>query len=221
MKTTILAGLIGMMGVAAAGTAAAQQAPQGESPWMVRVRALNLDWANKSEAGSGSLNPTNLPADSIQAANKLIPEVDISYFLTKNIAMELILTVPQKHDTKISQGPLAQSLGSFKQLPPTLTLQYHFIPDGKFRPYVGAGINYTRISGVDLKTSTGTVLTLDDSSVGGAMQAGVDIPINKNLSFNFDVKKIYISTDVKIGGEKVSNLKLDPLAIGVGLGWRF
>jgi outer membrane protein len=221
MKKTILAGLIGVMGLAAAGAVSAQQAAKGEGPWMMRVRAVNLDFVNKSEAGSGALNPTNLPADSIQANNKVIPEIDFSYFFTKNFALELILTVPQKHDVKISQGPLAQPLGSFKHLPPTLTAQYHFIPDGAFRPYVGAGINYTRISNVSLQTSTGTVLTLDDNSVGGALQAGFDVPIGKSLFLNFDVKKIYISTDVKIGGQKVSRLNLDPLAIGVGVGWRF
>jgi outer membrane protein len=219
MRTTILAGLIGMMGVAAAGTAMAQQT--GESPWLVRARAVNLNFDNKSEAGSGALTPALLPANGLAASDRTIPEIDISYFFTKNIAAELILTVPQKHNVSITSGPLAQGIGSFKHLPPTLTLQYHFIPDGAIRPYVGAGVNFTKISGVDLKTSTGTVFTLDSSSTGGALQGGFDVPINKNLSFNFDVKKIYIQTDVKIGGAKVSNLKLDPLAVGVGLGWRF
>jgi outer membrane protein len=219
MKKTLLAGLIGLMGVAAAGTAMAQQS--GEGPWMVRARAVNLDWANKSEAGSGALNPTNLPADGLAASDKTIPEVDISYFFTKNLALELILTVPQKHNVNITKGPLTQPIGSFRQLPPTLLLQYHFMPDAKIRPYVGAGVNYTRISSVNLQTSTGTVFTLDSSSTGGALQAGFDVPISKNLSFNFDIKKIYIDTDVKISGGKVSKLNLDPLAIGVGLGWRF
>jgi outer membrane protein len=221
MKKTILAGLIGMMGVAAAGTAMAQQAQTGESPWMVRARAVNMDMTNKSEAGSGALTPALLPADGLAASNKTIPEVDISYFFTKNIAMELVLTVPQKHNVNITKGPLTQPIGSFKHLPPTLLLQYHFMPDAQIRPYVGAGVNYTKISGVNLQTSTGTVFTLDNSSTGGALQAGFDVPINKNLSFNFDVKKIYIATDVKIGGAKVSKLNLDPLMIGVGLGWRF
>jgi outer membrane protein len=221
MKKTLLAGLVGLMGVAAAGTAMAQQAQSGEGPWMVRVRAVNMDMANKSEAGSGALNPTNLPADGLAASDKTIPEVDISYFFTKNLAMELILTVPQKHNVNITKGPLTQPIGSFKHLPPTLLLQYHFMPDAKIRPYVGAGINYTKISGVNLQTSTGTVFTLDGSSTGGALQAGFDVPITKNLSFNFDIKKIYIETDVKIAGAKVSNLKLDPLMVGVGLGWRF
>lgn len=189
---------------------------------MVRVRAVNLDMKNSSDAGTGILTPALLPSDAIRVEDKVIPEVDISYFFTKNVAAELILTYPQKHNVNISAGPLAQGIGSFKHLPPTLTLQYHFMPDSNFRPYVGAGINYTDISDVNLRsTIAGVNLELDQDSVGGALQAGFDYKIANNVFLNFDVKKIYIDSDVKINGTKVSRVKLDPLAIGIGIGYRF
>ena len=203
-------------------SAAAFPALAAEGNWMVRARAVYIDPADKSEAGSGALNPTLLPADAIHVSSETIPEVDISYFFTRNLAAELILTYPQKHKVSIASGPLQESIGSFKHLPPTLTLQYHFLPDGQFRPYVGAGINYTRISSVKLHSNAaGVDLDLDRDSWGGALQAGFDYKLGQNLYLNFDVKKVYIEADVKLNGAKVSKVKVDPLLVGIGLGWRF
>jgi outer membrane protein len=174
-----------------------------ETPWLVRARAVNLDMANKDSTGLG-----------LTVDNKTIPEVDVSYFFTPNIAAELILTVPQKQ-TVSSNGT---SIGTFKHLPPTLLMQYHFTGLNGYKPYVGAGINYTDISKVNL---LGGVATLDKDSWGGALQVGVDIPIDKNWSINFDVKKVYIRTHVYAGGVNAGTLKLDPLLVGAGVGYRF
>lgn len=174
-----------------------------ETPWMVRARAVNLDMANKDSTGLG-----------LTVDNKTIPEVDVSYFFTPNIAAELILTVPQKQ-TVSSNGT---SIGTFKHLPPTLLLQYHFTGLNGYKPYVGAGVNYTDISKVNL---LGGAVTLDSHSWGGALQAGVDIPLDKNWSINLDVKKVYIKTDVYTIAGNAGTLKLDPVLVGVGLGYRF
>lgn len=184
-------------------------AQEAQSPWLVRVRAVNLSPENKSDpvGGTGA-------SDRITINNKVIPEFDVSYFFTPNIAAELVLTYPQKQDVRLD----GNKIGTFKHLPPTLTLQYHFMPEAAFSPYVGAGINYTRISSVNLANG----LQLDSSSVGGALQIGADYKINKNWLINFDIKKVQISSDVKTAsGTKVSNVKIDPWLIGVGVGYRF
>ena len=178
-----------------------------ESPWQVRVRAVHIDTANKSEAGA-------LPANAITVSNKTIPELDISYFFTPHIAAELVLTVPQKHRVYLN----GTDIGSFKHLPPTLTLQYHFTPHSTISPYVGAGVNYTRISGVSLANGA---VTLENDSVGFALQAGVDYKLDKNWSLNFDVKKVQIRSDVYQNGARISQVKIDPLLVGVGVGYRF
>lgn len=184
-------------------------AQEAQSPWLVRVRAVRLDMANKSDA-----IPALAPSDAITVDNKTIPEVDISYFFTPNIAAELILTYPQKQDVSLN----GNKIGTFKHLPPTLTVQYHFTPDSVFSPYVGAGINYTRISNVDLLGGAGD---LDSHSFGGALQAGFDIKFDKHWLVNFDVKKVQIGSDVYLSGSKISSVKLDPWLIGVGVGYRF
>ena len=216
---------VAVLAAAVAGALPAH-AQQKEGNWMVRLRAVNLGMDNKATAGQGTVvTAAALPADGVAASDKLIPEVDFTYFFTKNLAAELILTVPQKHDVSITKGIAAEKIGSFKHLPPTLLLQYHFMPDSSFRPYVGLGLNYTKISGVNLRSSNAAIgqLALEKSSTGAALQAGFDVKLDKNLFLNFDVKKIYIQTDITQTnvGQKISTLKLDPLAIGVGLGWKF
>ena len=201
MKKQVIAAVALAAATLMTGTAYAQAK---EGPWMVRVRAVNLDSANTDSTGLGlSIN------------NKVIPELDISYFINKNVAVELVLTVPQKHT--VTSTVVGRDIGTFEHLPPTLLVQYHFDAPG-FKPYVGAGLNYTRIAKVDL---LGGAADLDRNSFGAALQVGVDIPLSSNLYLNFDIKKVYIGTNVSLGGVDKGSFKVDPLLVGVGLGWRF
>jgi outer membrane protein len=179
-----------------------------EGPWMVRLRAVSLQPADKSDAAPG------IPADAIHVSSKTIPEVDISYFFTKNFAAELVLTVPQEHDVTVA----GTKIGTFKELPPTLTAQWHFLPGQTVDPYVGLGLNLTLIS--DVKLANGA-LDLDKSSLGPAAQAGVDFKVAKQCFINLDVKYVQIRSDVKAGGTKVTTVKVDPMLYGVGVGYRF
>lgn len=183
------------------------QAMAEQSPWLVRARAVHIDTANKFDTTSA------LATDSVHVSNKTIPEVDISYFFTPNLAAELVLTYPQKHDVTLADGT---PVGSFKHLPPTLSVQYHFTPEAQFSPYVGAGVNYTRISHVELGG-----LNLEKNSYGLSLQAGVDYKLDKNWSLNLDVKKVQIRSDLSSGGSKLGTVKVDPWLVGVGVGYRF
>ncbi|MBI2308928.1 MAG: OmpW family protein [Rhodocyclales bacterium] len=204
--------------LAAALPAAAQQAT-AEGNWLVRVRAVNVDTAN----GSTPIAALGVPSNAIHVESKTIPELDISYFFTKNIAAELILTVPQKHDVKVTSSALgAFKAGSFHLLPPTLTAQWHFNPEGDFRPYVGLGVTYSDYSANKLSVPGVAKLKLDNDYFGPAVQVGFDYKLTKNLFFNLDVKKAHVRSDLEAEGlGKVSRVKVDPLLVGVGLGWRF
>ena len=200
MKKQLVAAAI--LSTLLSGAAFAQQTTEGS--WMVRARAVHL----QSDNGGGTT-----PALNLSMNNKWMPEVDVSYFFSPNVAMELVLTVPQKH-TLYSNGT---AIGTFKHLPPVLLAQYHFPMNG-FKPYVGAGVNYTRFSSVNLKVPGADI---DRSSWGPALQVGVDIPLSNGLYLNLDMKKVYIRTDVSLNGTKIGDFKADPLLVGVGLGWRF
>ena len=195
MKKNLLA--LAILCATTAGAAHAQQ----DGPWLVRARAVHLASDNGGAAG----------AAGVSINDKWIPEVDVSYFFTPNFAAELILTYPQKHDVRLG----GTKIGSVKHLPPTLLAQYHFTGLGAFKPYVGAGVNYTRFSGVDI---AGGALTVKKNSWGPALQLGFDYALDKNWSLNFDVKKVYIDTTVSGG---VGKFKVDPVLVGLGVGYRF
>ena len=195
MKKTLLA-----VAALCALTSGAAMAQQQNGPWQVRVRAVNVDLAS---AG----------ANGVSVKDKTIPELDISYYFTPNIAAELILTYPQKHDVRLNGA----KVGSVKELPPTLLMQYHFTQFGALKPYLGAGINYTRFSGA--KFNDGSKIDLKKNSWGGALQVGVDYALDKHWSLNLDVKKVYMDTSVHT--LNLGKVKLDPVLVGVGVGYRF
>ena len=198
--------LLALAVAAATALPLASQAQDG--PWLVRLRAVHLDSANKDSTGL-----------DLSINDKVIPEVDVSYFFTPEFAAELVLTYPQKH--KVRSG--GTEIGSLKHLPPTFTLQYHFTGLGAFKPYVGAGVNYTRFSSVEFNPAVQALLQpgIEKNSFGLAAQLGADYEISKGVYLNFDVKKVQIRTDVKSFGNKVGEFRVDPWLTGVGLGMRF
>lgn len=203
MKKIVLALSLAAVGMVSS-TAMAQDAT-----WLLRGRIVNIAPANQSDpvGGTGA-------ADRISVSKKTIPEFDITYFFSPNIAAELILTYPQKHTVYLDGA----DIGTFKHLPPTLSAQYHFAPNADVRPYLGVGVNYTNISKVNLLAGKGG---LEHSSFGLSLQAGVDFVVDKNWSINLDIKKVQIRSDVSISGAKVSAVKVDPVLVGVGVGYRF
>lgn len=201
MKKLLMSGLIGASLLAAVPMAQAQ-----ESPWMVRARAVNLNWTNGQSDGLGD----------VTAKDMVIPEVDVSYFFTKNIAAELVLTYPQRVKVHLDGA----DIGKVTALPPSLLLQYHFTNFGQFKPYIGAGINYTVF--FDRKVA-GDALQVDRSTFGYAAQVGFDYMMDKNWGWNVDLKYAQIRTDVTgvSDGVKAGRLDLSPTMVGVGLTYRF
>ena len=179
---------------------------------MVRARAVYVDFKNGQQDGLDAAGLGKIEADS-----RWIPELDLSYFFTKNIAAELVLTYPQEVDIKI-QG-LGGKAGTIKALPPSLLVQYHFTELGAFKPYVGAGVNYTFF--YKTHNIAGGAANVDNSSWGLAAQVGFDYMFTKNVGLNLDVKYIKMDTDVRLGANKIGNLNLSPVTAGVGVTYRF
>lgn len=185
--------------------------------WVVRVRAAHVSPDEDSKVSLGG---------QLEVDSNTIPELDISYYFTRNLAAELILATGTRHDVDWNTpGPGKADLGSVNLLPPTLTLQWHFRPDQTIDPYVGAGINYTRFMDNSLKFAGAVPIRVDRNSWGPALQAGVDINLKDGWLINADVKKVWIDSDVKAnlgaGYVKIDSLDIDPWIIGLGVGKKF
>lgn len=229
MKQSLL-----VLALAAAFAPVLAQAEAGD--WVVRARIVDVSPNEDSHLGktvNKNVAPVMSPGAELSVDNNLIPELDISYYVTKNVAAELILALGTRHDVSVKGDSLAtvgnQNLGSVNALPPTLTAQWHFNPDQTFDPYVGAGINYTNMLDRNLKFSkgalAGTKIKVDSDSWGYALQAGLDVNLKDGWLINADVKYVTISTDVKanLGGNwtKIDSLDINPWVIGVGIGKKF
>ena len=203
---TLVAALAAMTSLA---PITAQAQSSSENPWMVRVRAVDLLWANGQSGGV-------VQSANVKATDKVIPEFDISYFFTKNIAAELVLTYPQS--IQIDAG--GSKLGTIKALPPSLLLQYHFTNFGAFKPYVGAGVNYTIFS--SRNNLGGGAYSVDSSSFGAVGQVGMDYMFDKNWGLNIDLKYATMSTNVTdSAGANVGKLTLNPWMPAVGVTYKF
>ncbi len=174
---------------------------------MFRVRAIDIAPSDSSTVNIGG---------DANVGNSVVPELDITYFFTKNIATELVLATA-RHDLTYTGGV---DLGKTMILPPTLTMQYHFTPDSSFSPYLGAGLNYSMFYN---ENAANGFSNLDvKGGVGYALQAGADYWINENWGLNLDVKKIYLNIDAKLNDGAVrADVDLDPWVVGAGVSYRF
>lgn len=198
---------------AACNFAAAAQAQEShdflaKDRFQVRLRAINVVPDESSSVNIGG---------DVHASNQIAPELDLTYFITDNIAAELIAATT-KHDLKYT-GDV--KLGSTWVLPPTLTMQYHFTPKSKFSPYLGAGVNYSLFYAEDAKGPGFTDLKVD-GGFGVAAQAGFDYWVNDNWGVNVDVKKLWLNVDASLNkGAVKADVDLDPWIIGTGVSYRF
>jgi outer membrane protein len=208
---------------------------QTKNEWNIRIRSLGVIPQESGTVGVIGGKP--------DLKNSYVPEIDFTYFFANNFSAELILaTTRHKVSTTSSNlsaigGPSSAdvNLGKVWLLPPTLTLQYHLPTGTPFKPYLGAGVNYTIFYSAD----EGPVVKGIDykNKFGFATQLGIDYNISKKVFLNIDVKKVFLSTDVKVDASNLTpagspalspvlqninaDIKINPWIIGIGIGCRF
>lgn len=193
-----------------------QQDQDVDKKWQVRARFISVIPSESAtiEAIGGDV--------SISTA--YVPELDFTYFFTKNWAAELILATTNHDVEAINTAAGNIDLGDVWLLPPTITVQYHY-PMGDFKPYVGAGLNYTIFYGADEGPIANDVDY--DNSIGFAFQVGFDYALNDTWFLNLDVKKILLQTDATVnattalGATVGADVDINPLIIGFGIGMKF
>ncbi len=206
------------------------------SKWAVQLNATNI-LTNENDPIKGG---------DLVMGNAFGFEIGLNYFFTKNISTELSLGY-SNHETKIQYSDFEQhrySIGDVYMLPLNLNFQYHFILNN-FQPYVGAGINYTHFYVKQEELIGGVNGAEFDSTFGFALQGGIIYDINKKWFVNFDIKQMFISTDMttyhgwcgtpakstytKVAipcpdynvKDVVNKVDINPLSLGLGIGYKF
>ena len=189
---------------------------------MVHVSLLGVIPMNYASHVSGIL-----AGDKVHASSGITPEVDASYFLTPNLSVQLIAATSRHNvwGSGNAAGLGKVKVGSTWVLPPTLTLQYHFAQIGPVQPYAGVGLTvaffYSPSRSAEL-TGLGLKMGGLHTAVGPTLDAGFDVPVTGNWTANVDVKQMFLVTGTHVGGSAVGALtELDPLAVGVGVGYKF
>jgi outer membrane protein len=149
-----------------------------------------------------------------------------TYMFTENWALDILASWPFKHDISVTTSGTVNGTIPFaeaKHLPPTVSIQYHFLPGGGFQPYVGAGINYTIFTSVDLTPEAATAFSsVDlDNSWGLAAQLGADMMLNDHWLVNVDLRWIDIDADAIVDGQNIGTVAIDPLVYSLNVGYRF
>ena len=196
--------------------------------WQVRLRGIGVMPNESAKIG--------IIGGDVAISNAIVPELDFTYFFTENFAAELILGTT-KHDVNTVGSDISAiggptsfdvDLGSVMLLPPTLTAQYHFFPlkEKKFKPYVGAGINYTIFYNVK---EGDIVKDIEyDNTIGFAAQIGFDVMFDDTFFVNFDVKRLFLKTDVSVDATNLAErlvipaeVEINPWIVGLGFGMKF
>lgn len=147
--------------------------------------------------GDGALDGALDVSDNTQVG------LSLTYMMSSNLGLSLLAATPFSHDIELNGETVAET----KHLPPTITMQYHFLTSSVARPYVGAGINYTVFFDEDGKDLGDLSL---DSSVGLALQAGMDFKLSEKVGISADLWYADIETDAKLNGNKLDTVKIDP-----------
>jgi outer membrane protein OmpA-like peptidoglycan-associated protein len=200
----------GLLMLPFAGSALAASLP-GWMPgdWILRAGA---SWSDPQ--GNGA----ELPASTTIEIDNAGPELsgDVTWMFAEHWGVEFFTTLPFEHDLIRRDTRGSAVAGNVELVPITLSLQYHFLPQATFRPYVGAGLTYGWVDGDEIPTYD------FDDDIGYGVGAGIDMgPADKPWFFNLAVKYIDLSIDgdVNTGGDQ--EFEVDPLVYSAQVGYRF
>ena len=191
--------------------AAAPAFAQSAGDWTLGLGVHQVDPKSDNGTLAGGTLPLSVGSDAK-------PSLTFEYFIRDNLGVEVLAAWPFEHDISI-QG--LGKVGSTRQLPPTVSLQYHFNDKGRVSPVIGAGVNFT--SFFSSKTSgalAGSDLSLA-SSWGLGVHAGLDFRINERASLRVDARWMNIESSVRVNGQRLGTAKIDPLVYGAAYVMKF
>lgn len=143
--------------------------------------------------------------------------------LTPNIGAELALGIPPRIEARAtgSVAFLGEDVLSARNVSPTLLLNWHFgTPGDRWRPYAGAGINFTRFA--DIQSRLADDVEMRDS-LGWAVTGGIDYAIDARWGLFASVTALRVRTKLVAAGSTVLQSEIDfrPVTYSFGASYRF
>lgn len=208
---------VGLVLVAAAALPA--QAQRAEGPFWLHLGAAAVAFDSRAEVDVAAFGG-RVPGQSAQARHNTTVALELGYAISPQLVLSATVGIPPVTRLTGVGGPLdGAALGSVKYGPSVWSLHYHW-PMGGVQPYVGGGLTYV----LALESRDATLTGLDvKNALGAALQAGLDIPLGKQHSVFIDVKKLFVKAKARFDGPApgTATVRLDPLIVHAGMGWRF
>ncbi|UGQ45809.1 OmpW/AlkL family protein [Massilia endophytica] len=216
-----------MLALAAALCASSGAMAQAKGDWVVKVGVNKIT----PKVESGNVSAPALPNTKADVGTDTKPILNIGYYITDNWAAELDLGIPYRHDV-YGAGAIEGTgkLGTADVLPPTAFLQYHFFQPNTFiRPYVGVGLTYayfrrergsTQLNALLNTGGTGATFSMEAKFAVSA-QIGASVRINDHWSIDGGVIKTKLKTTASYSTGQTQSLKLDPVAVNLGVSYKF
>ncbi|MFZ4874963.1 OmpW/AlkL family protein [Janthinobacterium sp. Mn2066] len=216
-----------VVALAAAMVAASSASAQSAGTWTFKVGMNKIT----PKVESGDLSAPALPGTKADVKSDTKPIFTFAYMLTDNVSAELDLGVPYKHDL-VGAGAIAGTgkLGSAEVLPPTAFIQYRFFqPSAMIRPYAGIGLTYAYFQ---KETGSGQMTALLNTGGSGetyrldnkltvSYQVGATWAFNERWFADVAVVKTPLKTTAHFTTGQTQDIKLNPLAVSVGIGYKF
>ena len=187
---------------------------------VAKVGAIYYQTHSRTSGIQGIGVPPGADAETGNATTLLLT---YERMLTPAIGVELVIGIPPTIKAKAtgSVAYLGDDVLSAKNVAPTLLFNYHFGAAGDtLRPYLGAGINYTRFTSIRSKLADDVQM---GDSTGLAIQAGFDYAFSREWGLFASVAKVNVKSKVVAAGATVLTTTIDfrPITYSIGASYRF
>lgn len=183
---------------------------QSQGEWTLGLGLANVN----PKSDNGTLADGTVPTD---IGDSTRPSVTFEYFIRDNLGVEVLGALPFKHSIR-SAGT---EIGTVKQLPPVVSLQYHFDATERFKPFVGVGVNFAGFYDADARGPLAGSDLRVKNSWGLAAHLGADWWLNERAAVRADVRWIDIDADVTLNGADIGTVEVDPFVVGVSYVMKF
>ncbi|WP_028102043.1 OmpW/AlkL family protein [Pseudoduganella violaceinigra] len=212
--------------VAALGAASGAHA-QAKGEWLGKIGFNRIS----PNVTSGDVTAPSKPGIKAEVGSDTKPIFSVGYMITDNVSTELMLGAPYKH-TLYGAGSIEGTgkLATAEALPPTLFLQYRlFESTAAVRPYVGIGYSYAyfrketgsaQLTAVLNAGGTPSTYSLDAKHAVSAVIGGT-VKISDRYYADMNVVKTKLKTRAHFSTGQTLDIKLDPLAVSLAIGYRF
>ena len=183
---------------------------QSQGEWTLGLGLANVN----PKSDNGDLAGGTVPTDIDDSTR---PTITFEYFVRDNLGIEVLAALPFSHSIE-SNGV---EIGKVKQLPPVVSLQYHFDATPQFKPFVGLGVNFTGFYDADARGPLAGSDLRVKNSWGLAAHLGGDYWISEKAAIRADLRWIDIDADVELNGENIGEVEIDPVVVGVSYVMKF